>query len=54
MLRSGGDIMMYLKLATALSPVIMQVYGHHISPARHENGDVFPNQEEYYDGLGQG
>lgn len=44
-LRSGGDIMMYMKLITALSPVAMTVYEHHFSghnqeeEARYEFGE---------------
>jgi hypothetical protein len=34
LLTSGGDVMMYLKLAMALSPIAQTVYGHHF--VRHE------------------
>ncbi len=30
-LRSGGDIMMYFKLVTALSPIAVTVYQHHFT-----------------------
>ena len=43
-LRSGGDIMVYMKLVTALSPVVMTVYQHHF--AGHEQ------EEERYEQPG--
>jgi hypothetical protein len=35
-LRSGGDVMMYFKLVTALSPVAVTVYQHHFTSENHE------------------